>query len=127
ARLNSAGQAQFSAARYSVDEKSGTALITVTRTGGTDDTVTIDYATSNGSAAAGTDYTAVSGTLTFGPGVTSQGFSVPILDDGGSEGDQTVNLTLSKPRGGVVLGSPGTAVLTVRESGAGQSLQFSAA
>ena len=44
-------------------------------------TVTVDYATADGTATAGDDYTATSGTLTFDPGETSQTIAVPITDD----------------------------------------------
>ena len=59
------------------------------------ETVTVDYATSNGSASAGDDYTAKSGTLTFGPGETSKTVAVPILDDTIEENDETLTVTLS--------------------------------
>jgi Calx-beta domain-containing protein/WD40 repeat protein len=107
------GQVQFSAATYSVNESGGTATITVTRTGGTGGVVTVDFATSDGTATATQDYTPASGTLTFNPGVTSQTFTVPILNDTLDESDETVNLTLSNPTGGATLGTPGQAVLTI--------------
>ena len=58
-------------------------------------TVTVDYATSNGSATAGADYTATSGTLTFNPGDAAKSISVPILDDAIDDGVETMTLTLS--------------------------------
>ena len=62
---------------------------------------------------AGTDYSAASGTLTFTAGQTSQTFTISILDNPAAGGDRTVNLTLSNPGTGAVLGSPTTAVLTI--------------
>src|SRR5262249_20864121 len=56
--------------------------------------VTVNYATSNGTAT-GDDYTAVSGTLTFGAGETSKTFTVSTNDDLLDEPNETVNLTLS--------------------------------
>jgi hypothetical protein len=50
-------------------------VFTVTRGGGKTEAVTVDYATADGTAAAGTDYTAVSGTLTFASGDTEQTIS----------------------------------------------------
>jgi subtilisin family serine protease len=106
------GQLRFSATGYSVAENGGSVAINVVRSGGSDGTVTVNYATSNGTAGAG-DYSASSGTLSFGPGVTSRSFSVAILDDAVYEGNETVNLALSSPTGGATLGAPATAVLTI--------------
>ena len=61
--------------------------------------VTVDYATSDGTAVAGADYTATSGTLTFAAGETTKTVSVPILDDSHDEGEETFTLTLSNPSG----------------------------
>ncbi len=59
--------------------------------------VTVAYATSDGSATAGADYTAASGTLTFAPGETEQTVAVTILDDAHDEGEETFTLTLRNP------------------------------
>ncbi len=88
---------RFSAATYSVTESAGTKLITVTRAGGSAGTLTGDFATvdlGGGTATAEADYVPTSGTLTFGPGVTSQSFQVPILNDIVHEAGETVLLTL---------------------------------
>ena len=104
---------QFNAAAYSVGEAGPTATIIVTRTGGSDGAVSVDYATSNGTAEAGSDYTAASGTLNWGDGDTAdKTFTVSITDDGTYEGDETVNLALSNPTG-ATLGAQSTAVLTI--------------
>ena len=108
------GTIQFSSATYSVNENGGSATITVTRTGGSSGAVGVSYATSNGTATAGSDYTSTSGTLSWANGDTSsKTFSIPILDDSAYEGNETVNLTLSSPTGEATLGSPSTAVLTI--------------
>ena len=74
-----AGTLQFSSATYSVNENGGSVTITVTRTGGSNGAVGVSYATSNGTAAAGSDYTSTSGTLSWANGDTSnKTFSVPI-------------------------------------------------
>ena len=123
------GVLQFSAATYSVNEGQGSATITVTRTGGSNVPVSINYSTSNGTATAGSDYTATTGTLSFAAGETSKTFTVSIIDDTLVEGNETVNLTLSSPGGGVTLGSPASASLTILDNDAAQPgvLQFSAA
>ena len=62
--------------------------------------VTVDYATADGSAKAGEDYTATSGTLTFAAGETSKTVSVAVLDDAVDEGEETFSFRLSNARGG---------------------------
>ena len=89
--------------------------ITVTRTGGSLGAASVDYATADGSATAGEDYIATSGTLNWVDGdATSKTFVVLITDDTTYEGDETVNLSLSNAVG-ASLGTPNTAVLTITE------------
>lgn len=107
------GNLSFSASTYSVSEANGSATISVVRSGGSNGQLTVDFSTSNGSASAGSDYTATNGTLVFGPGVTTQTFTVPINNDTGVEGDETINLTLSNVQGGGGLTFPTSAVLTI--------------
>src|SRR5690606_23063191 len=57
------------------------ATFTVTLSAASGRVVTVNYTTANGTATAGQDYTAVSGTLTFNPGTTSQTIVVPVLGD----------------------------------------------
>ncbi len=59
--------------------------------------VTVDYATSGGTATSGTDFTAESGTLTFAANETSKTVSVATTDDSVDEDDETFTLTLSSP------------------------------
>ncbi len=61
--------------------------------------VTVDYATSDGSATAGSDYTATSGMLTLAAGETENTVRVPVLNDAHDEGIETLTLTLSNARG----------------------------
>ncbi|MFM6818538.1 MAG: Calx-beta domain-containing protein [Dolichospermum sp.] len=81
---------------------------TVTLSSDSTDTITVQYATSNNTATAGSDYTATNGTLTFAPGVTSQDIIIPILNDFLNEPQETFNLTLSSPTNAQL----GTAVVT---------------
>ena len=62
-------------------------------------TVTVDYATTDGTATAGADYTATSGKLTFDPGETGKTVKVTVLDDAHDEGEETLTLTLSNATG----------------------------
>ena len=110
------GTLQFSAASYSVAENVGTASIAVTRAGGTSGAVGVSYATSNGSATAGSDYTAASGTLSWTNGdAANKSFTITLLNDTAVETAETVNLSLSNPTGGATLGSPTTATLTIND------------
>ena len=62
-------------------------------------TVTVDYATADGTATAGADYTAAAGKLTFDPGETGKTVKVTVLDDAHDEGEETLTLTLSNATG----------------------------
>ena len=72
---------------------------TVTLSRAAAETVTLEYATSDGTAVAGEDYTAAAGTLSFSPGQTTQTVSVAVLDDPHDEGSETFTLALSNPSG----------------------------
>ena len=65
-------------------------------------TITVDYATRDGSAKAGEDYTATSGTLTFTVGQRSKTVQVPLLDDAKDEGEETFEFILSNASGALV-------------------------
>lgn len=67
--------------------------------------VTVNYASSDGSARAGRDYEAVAGTLSFAPGETLRTVSVPLLGDRLLEGDETFTVTLSGLSAGAVAGT----------------------
>ena len=74
--------------------------IMVTRSGGSSGVASVDYATVNGTAAAGADYPATNGTLTFAAGVLgNQTISIPITDDNTAEVAETFTLTLSNVSG----------------------------
>ena len=120
-----AGVIAFNATGYTVNENAGTATITVARSGGSAGAVSVNYATSNGTANAGTDYQMSSGTLTYGSGETSKTFTVSIIDRGdSSHTTKTINLTLTTPTGGATLGSPATAVLAIQENDLSHDEQF---
>ncbi|MEE8524800.1 MAG: Calx-beta domain-containing protein [Thermoanaerobaculia bacterium] len=66
--------------------------------------LTVDFATADGSATAGADYTPSSGTLTFPPGVTARTVTVAVLGDVAVEADETFFVDLANPSGGTSLG-----------------------
>ncbi|HEY0050077.1 MAG TPA: Calx-beta domain-containing protein [Pyrinomonadaceae bacterium] len=115
--ITRAGAFRFSAATYAVDESGASAVVNVTRTVSTG-AASVNYATSNGTALAGQDYTARSGVLYFADGETTKSFSIPIINDAADEPNETVNLTLSNPVGGSILVKPFTAVLTIDDNDA---------
>lgn len=117
---------------FTVLENQTNALITVTRTNGSEGQVTVQYQTANGSAVAGTgqDYTARTGTLTFGSGETNKIIQVPINNDIFSEFEENFSIRLFNLQdiaGGARLGLTNATVLIFdNETGPG-SISFTAA
>ena len=81
--------------------------------------VTVDYATQGGTAQAGSDYTAASGTITFNAGDTSQTVQVTVLTDSEDESDETLTLTLSNPSQATLDDATGTGTIENGESSSG--------
>ncbi len=81
----------------SVNKADGSATFTVTLSAASGQAVSVNYATANGTATAGQDYTATSGTLNFAPGQTTQTITVAITNDLVFEGTETFNVNLSAP------------------------------
>jgi len=106
---------QFASTGYASGEGAGSASVVVTRSGYTASAVSVDYATTDGTARQRSDYTVANGTLNFAAGEVSQSFAVPLIDNAYVDGSRTVNLALSNPAG-ASLGSPGTAVLTITDN-----------
>ena len=98
---------------YTVHEDAMQVLVQVMRTGALDAGTTVDYATTNGSAVAGSDYRAVSGALAFAEGQTEQAITVPILDDRLAECGETFDVKLTNPSTGASLGAPITATVRI--------------
>jgi hypothetical protein len=108
------GPLALSSNAYSVGEADGVVTISVTRSGGSaGGPVSVDYATSDGTATAGSDYSGASGTLTFGPGEVGKSFAVPVTSDSTHEGDDTFQVTISNAGGGANIGSPAGATVTI--------------
>ena len=95
----------FDRTNYSVNEAASSVTLTVVRQGGQTETATVNFATAGSSASENVDYQGRSGTLVFQPGVTSQVITVPIFDDGASEGNETFLVRLSAPSPGQAGGS----------------------
>lgn len=128
--VGGAGQMRFDSPTYTVDEAAGSRIVTVTRVGGADGRLTVNYAAASGTATAGSDFTAVTGTLTFNDLETTKTFSIPITADNKAEGSETVALSLSSPgpssfaayllaneqSGRHLVSSSATATLTITEN-----------
>jgi photosystem II stability/assembly factor-like uncharacterized protein len=112
---NASGSVQFSVSSIVANEDLGSLTITVLRMGGASGNLTVDYATANGTAIAGQDYTATSGTLSFNGGETSKTFQIPILDDATTEPDETFSVSLSNSPTLEALGAPSTLVVTLQD------------
>jgi probable HAF family extracellular repeat protein len=83
------------------------AVFTVSLSAASSDTVTVNFATANGSATAGSDYEPASGTLTFAPGETSKTITVPVYGDRLGEPNETFFVNLSNPTNATIADGQG--------------------
>ena len=112
------GALKFSTSGYSVGEAGGSVSVTVNRTGGSNGAVSVAYATADGSAVSGTNFTASSGTLQWASGDTSsKSFSVAISNATPFSGSKSFSIALSNATGGATLTSPTSATVTITGSG----------
>ena len=100
-----------------VDEGSGSADVRVRLVPASDQTVTVNYATSNGTATSGSDYTSRSSSLTFSAGQTEKTISVPIRNDNVPEGTEDFTVSLSGASGAPI--GVGTATVTITDDDGG--------
>ena len=116
------GPASLSVADAEAREGPGAALgFTVSLSRARHEATRVDYATADGTATAGADYTETSGTLSFAAGETERTVSVPVLDDAHDDDGETLTLALSNPApAGVVRLGRATATGTIRNSDAAQ-------
>ena len=112
---------QFASSGFSAPENGGNATITVTRTGNTESTSLVGFATEDGTAKSDVDYTAITGTVSFAIGETSKTFNVRLIDDNVVEPDETVNLVLFNSRGAIAVGESTRATLTILDDDAGRN------
>ena len=115
-----AGPPAVSIGDATVQEAEGASLeFSVTLSHASSRTVTVSYATSDGTATAGSDYTAASGALTFNAGDTSQTVEVSVLTDSEEEGQETLTITLSNPSQATLDDGTGTGTIENGESSSG--------
>ncbi|MCY4634392.1 MAG: hypothetical protein OXG04_07800 [Acidobacteria bacterium] len=107
-----AGPVGISVADARVEEGAGAVLaFAVTLSLAATNALTVDYATSDGGALAGEDYTAASGKLSFQAGESSATIEVAVLDDAHDEGEETLTLRLSNASGAVVTDGEATGTI----------------
>ena len=94
-----AGTFGFSSGAYDVWEDQSSVALTVTRSAPSDCSVSVGYATSDGTAIAGTHYTLTSGTLTFSAGQTSKTITVPVTPNSTGGADKSFTVSLTAPDG----------------------------
>ena len=114
--LSGAGTVIFSPVNYAVSEAAGSITLSAARHAGSTGAVSVSFATTAGTATAGADFIAQSGTLTWANNETgTKTISVPILQDGVVDGPKSFAVTIDSPTGGVSIGAPGgtTAVAIV--------------
>ena len=87
-------------------------LVTVSLSAASEKTITVDYATADGTANATNDYVTTTGTLTFNPGDTSKTISVTIVQDAIDETDETFTISLSNPTNSAISVATGTVTIT---------------
>ena len=110
------GPAMLSVADARVEEDQGATLdFVVSLSRSRNEATTIEYATSDGTARAGEDYTAASGTLTFAANETLRTVLVTVLDDVHDEGEETLTLRLSNASGSQVADGEATGTIANRD------------
>ncbi|WEF31939.1 Calx-beta domain-containing protein [Pseudoduganella chitinolytica] len=109
-----AAQPQLSIGDAVIDESAGVATVTVTLDKASSDTVTVRYATTDGTASAPADYTAGSGTVTFTPGQTSKTIQVALIDDTYHDGAHTFSIVLSDSRFAAIVDNTG--IVTINDN-----------
>ena len=106
---------RFSSPTYRAKENQGSVVLTVIRSGASSRPVTVQFATSDGTAHAGTDYRARSGKITFAPGGSDQQtFSIPLINDHRPESSESFKVTLTPTASGRV-GNPHVATVTIAD------------
>ena len=102
---------QVSVADVHVAEDAGAAVFTIVLDQVSDEDVTVNYATADGTATEPSDYGATSGTATVPAGDSVATVRVPVVDDSDEEGDETFTLTLSGAAGATISDDAATATI----------------
>jgi uncharacterized delta-60 repeat protein len=103
---------RFTQTDYAASERDSSAGVTIERRGYTNSAVTVSFQTANGTATAGQDHRAVTNTVAFAPGEFAKTITVPLLNDGLAESDETIALTVAAVTPGLPV-SRGSSVLWI--------------
>jgi plastocyanin len=115
---NHPGQLVMNPRLYAVSESAGSVIVQVSRTGGADGAVSVDYAAIAGTATPGSDFVPTSGTLSWADQDSGdKTFEVAIVNDSTTEGSETINLRLSNPTGGASFSYDGLITIEDDDSG----------
>lgn len=107
--------ASFDPATYQVRERDGRVRITVNNPGGAPGDRRVDYETVDGTANAGSDYTARSGTLAFTITDRTETIDIPIMNDSSVEGAETFQVRLKARSGSCIQSLGGPATVTIAD------------
>jgi uncharacterized repeat protein (TIGR01451 family)/uncharacterized delta-60 repeat protein len=111
---NSPGEIAFSQANYAISEGGGTAFINIVRTNGSEGPVSAILTTAGGTAVPGVNYDAVTNLVNFAAGITAAKVPITVHQQPIAGPDVTVQMTLSNPQNGAILGSPSNSTLTIQ-------------
>ena len=114
---------QFTGTSYTVAESAGAVTLTVERSNDIGSAVTVDYATVDGTATNGVEFTAASGTLSFGAGETNKTILLTILNNGYVEGTKDFQFVLSHPTN-AVLGTRSNTTVFISDNDVGVQFIF---
>ena len=104
------------------DETAAASNLVATISSASEKTITIDFASSDGTATAGSDYTATSGTITFAAGETTKNIPISVVADAFDEIDETVSVTLSNPNNVTI--NDGVGELTITDDDVAPTLSI---
>ena len=111
---NGTSSVQLSSGTYTAPVSAGAVTITATRSGTSSGAVSVAYATGNGTAIAGTNYTSTSGTLNWAANdTTAKTITIATNKSASTAGSTTFAVLLSAPTGGATLGSTAQATVTL--------------
>lgn len=120
------GALSLVAAIFQATTRTTSVSVSVSRSGGTAGPVTVGYSTSNGTAADGTDYTAVSGTLSWAAGDgAAKSFAIPLIGTATGAASKSFTVQLTGATGGATLAAPATATVTIAPTPSTTNLSIS--